>query len=289
MKKLLLILVLLFPVLTFAQSPFRFVFITDMHLQPERNAPQGFQKAIDKINELNPDFVLTGGDNIMDALGVNKDRMNLQFNMLDSMLKFFKMPVYTTMGNHDVFGIYPKSGIEQTDPEYGKVVYENKFAKRYYSFDHKGVHYLILDGISINEEKRKYYGRVDSEQMEWIKSDLSGVDNKTPIVVSIHIPLMTVFGQIIQSATTANDSSYVIANGKEVIELFKDYNLKLVLQGHLHFLEEISLYGATFITAGALSGKWWQGPNMDIEEGFLLVDFDGTNFSYEYIDYGWNP
>jgi predicted MPP superfamily phosphohydrolase len=289
MKKLLLVLVFLLPVLTFAQSPYRFVFITDMHLQPERNAPQGFQKAIDKINELNPDFVLTGGDNIMDALGVDKDRMNLQFNLLDSMLKFFKMPVYTTMGNHDVFGIYPKSGIEQTDPEYGKVVYENKFAKRYYSFDHKGVHYLILDGISINEEKRKYYGRVDSEQMEWIKSDLSGVDKKTPIVVSIHIPLMTVFGQIIQSATTANDSSYVIANGKEVIELFKDYNLKLVLQGHLHFYEEISLYGATFVTVGALSGKWWQGPNMDIEEGFLLVDFDGKNFSYEYIDYGWNP
>lgn len=289
MKKILLILVLLFPVFTFAQSPFRFVFITDMHLQPERNAPQGFRKAIDKINELNPDFVLTGGDNIMDALGVDKDRMNLQFNLLDSMLNFFKMPVYTTIGNHDVFGIYPKSGIEQSDPEYGKVVYENKFAKRYYSFDHKGVHYLILDGISVNEEKRKYYGRVDSEQMEWIKSDLSVVDKKTPIVVSIHIPLMTVFGQIIQSATTANDSSYVIANGKEVIELFKDHNLKLVLQGHLHFLEEISLYGATFITVGALSGKWWQGPNMDIEEGFLLVDFDGKNFSYEYIDYGWNP
>lgn len=289
MKKLLIILVLLFPVLTFAQSPFRFVFMTDMHLQPERNAPQGFRKAIDKINELNPDFVLTGGDNIMDALGVDRDRMNLQFNLLDSMLKLFKMPVYTTIGNHDVFGIYPKSGIEQTDSEYGKVIYENKFAKRYYSFNHKGVHYVILDGISINEEKRKYYGRVDSEQMDWIKSDLDGLDKNTPIVVSIHIPLMTVFGQIIQSATTGNDSSYVIANAKEVIELFKDRNLKLVLQGHLHFYEEISLYGATFITAGALCGKWWQGANMDIEEGFLLVDFDGKNFTWEYVDYGWNP
>lgn len=40
---------------------FSFAFITDIHLQPERNAVEGFLKAIDTINDLNPDFVITGG------------------------------------------------------------------------------------------------------------------------------------------------------------------------------------------------------------------------------------
>lgn len=45
-----------------AQSSFEFVFMTDIHIRPDMNAPKGFQMAIDAVNQLNPDFVLTGGD-----------------------------------------------------------------------------------------------------------------------------------------------------------------------------------------------------------------------------------
>ena len=37
-------------------STFEFSFLTDIHLKPEMSAPLGFQMAIDKVNELNPDF-----------------------------------------------------------------------------------------------------------------------------------------------------------------------------------------------------------------------------------------
>ncbi|MFO7670024.1 MAG: hypothetical protein R6W31_10235, partial [Bacteroidales bacterium] len=49
-----------------AQEGFTFAFLTDIHLQPELNAVAGFQKAIDTINQIRPDFVLTGGDLVMD-------------------------------------------------------------------------------------------------------------------------------------------------------------------------------------------------------------------------------
>jgi len=48
-------------------NSFRFVFMTDIHVQPELKADQGFRTAIAKVNELEPDFVITGGDLIMDA------------------------------------------------------------------------------------------------------------------------------------------------------------------------------------------------------------------------------
>ena len=59
------------------------------------------------------------------------------------------MPVYNTLGNHEVFGLYEKSGISPEHPEYGKQMYKNKLGdgKTYFSFDHIGWHFIILDGI----------------------------------------------------------------------------------------------------------------------------------------------
>ena len=84
-----------------------------------------------------------------------------------------------------------------------------------------------------------------------------------------------------------NGKGGVINNGNEVLEIFKDYNLKLVLQGHLHFLEDLYANGVHFITGGAVCGQWWEGPRNGMEEGFLQIHVNGDNFTWEYIDYGW--
>ena len=58
---------------------FEFAFMTDIHIKPEMNAPEGFQMAIDKANELNPDFVLTGGDLVYDVMRGNQERGDTLF------------------------------------------------------------------------------------------------------------------------------------------------------------------------------------------------------------------
>ena len=59
------------------EESFSFVFMTDVHLMPEENAPEGFRKAIEKINSLKPDFVISGGDQIDDALAQPYERADL--------------------------------------------------------------------------------------------------------------------------------------------------------------------------------------------------------------------
>ena len=44
-----------------SNQAFEFAFLTDIHIRPDRGAPDGFQMAIDKVNTMNPDFVITGG------------------------------------------------------------------------------------------------------------------------------------------------------------------------------------------------------------------------------------
>ena len=50
------------------ENAFSFAFLTDIHLQPELSAEAGFQWAINEVNKRNPDFVITGGDLVMDVL-----------------------------------------------------------------------------------------------------------------------------------------------------------------------------------------------------------------------------
>ncbi len=267
-------------------SNFQFVFMTDIHIEPEHNAVKGFKQAIDSVNKINPDFVITGGDLVMDALAVSYNRADSLETLYKETTKNFKMPVYNTMGNHDLFGIFKESGVDKSNQEYGEKMYEKRIAKRFYSFKHKGIVFFILDGIE-DTHKNGYIGRVDSTQLDWIKSTLDSIDKNTPIIISTHIPFVTVLPQIENGSMITNIHGLVVENANEVLNLFKDHNLKAVLQGHLHFFEDIFVHNIHFVTGGAVCSKWWEGKRNGLEEGFLVVNVKDKQLSFEYKDYGW--
>jgi Icc-related predicted phosphoesterase len=269
-------------------EPFTFIFATDIHLQHERGAVQGFKKAIEEINKINPDFVITGGDLIMDALGVDYDRADSLYNLYIETAKLIDAHVYNTMGNHEVFGLYDTSNVLRTHPEFGENIFEKRIGARYYSFIHKGVKFMILDSIEERPEGNRYHGKIDKVQIEWIKNELNNTWENTPIILSTHIPFITIISQLRGGSLKENSPGLVIENSKEVLDLFEKHNLKLVLQGHLHFYEDINILNKThFVTGGAISARWWTGPNDGLEEGFVIVNVNGDDITAEYYDYGW--
>jgi hypothetical protein len=130
---------------------------------------------------------------------------------------------------------------------------------------------------------------VDQEQITWLKEDLKKVDHEKPVAVSVHIPFITSATQLMKGSMAASNETTVITNSQEVLGLFIKHNLRLVLQGHLHFLEDIYVQGRIhFITAGAVSASWWKNkPGSILQEGFLLVHLDGQEVEWEYVDFGW--
>jgi len=270
------------------QPDFRFVFMTDIHVQPERDAAAGFRAAIARVNQIKPDFVITGGDLIMDALGQSYQRADSLYTLFIEICKEFQMPVYHVLGNHEVFGLYEKSGIQPDHPQYGKVMFKQRLGegKTYFSFNHEGWHFILLDAVEFTPERR-YIGGVDSTQLEWLKNDLTTVDKTTPIAVALHIPLVSVYEQMKNGATAAFSPGSVVKNSTDVLAAFEDYALKLVLQGHLHILEEIIYHDVHYITGGAVSGAWWQGARHGFPEGFVVVDVKGDDFSWNYETFGW--
>ncbi len=269
------------------ENEFSFLFMTDIHIQPELGATDGLIKAIDTANKLNADFVLTGGDLVFDVLRGNRPRGDSLFQLYKETIKRLKMPVYNVIGNHELFGIYEGSGISPADPDYKYGMYKRYLGETFYSFNHKGWHFIALN--SIDEKNKKYIGTIGKDQIEWLKKDIAGVSPETPIAIVLHIPLVSVQAQIYPKTDKPEVPNELwVDNRNEVLELFKKHNLRLVLQGHLHWVEDINVGGKTrFITGGAVAGRpSWKGTRTG-EEGFMLIRIKGQDINWEYIDYGW--
>ena len=293
---LIIYLIVSIPLLTYsndktASNHFRFVYMSDIHVQPELGGAEGLEAAIQAVNALRPkpDFVITGGDMIKDASRQSFGRSDSLYKLYMELKTHFEMPVYHTIGNHDVFALYASSHVDTTHPEHGKKMFMNRLGegRTYRSFDYQNWHFIQLDPIFMTPE-RKYYGKIDSVQMEWLKQDLQSIDKERPIVITTHIPFYTMLYQYENGPAAPMNKTRVINNANEISKLFEDYNLKLVMQGHLHIREDLFFRNVHYITNGAVSGDRWKGPYLGFPEGFTVVDVNGNDFEYTFQTFGWD-
>jgi Icc protein len=276
------------PAQTTSNSDFTFLFITDTHLQPELNAASGCDQCFKKARTIKSDFAIQGGDHVFDALAVSRERATSLFDLYAKTEQDLGMKIHHTIGNHDCFGVYPASGLSPADPLYGKKMYEDRFGKTYYSFDHKGVHLIVLDSIGITQD-RAYEGLVGADQLRWLKSDLDPLSPSTPIIISIHIPLVTAFDSYVPPPfTPQTHHGLSVGNAYEVIALFAGKNVIGVLQGHTHINETVWWKGVPYITGGAVCGNWWHGTRLGTPEGFTVIQVSRGKIATQYETYGFH-
>jgi 3',5'-cyclic-AMP phosphodiesterase len=264
---------------------FRFVHVTDLHIQPELRAAEGVRQCFAAINAARPDFVIAGGDLVFDALAVGHARARMLFDLYRETAERLDAPLHNTLGNHDVFGLYAKSGVAETHAQYGKRMYEELIGPRYYSFDFAGWHFVVLDSIGFTTQ-RTYIGYVDEAQFAWLESDLAKVGKTRPVVAVTHVPLSTGF---LQWMTPRHDATMIVVqNAAPVLELLHQYNVKAVLQGHTHICERLEYRGCQYITSGSVCGQSWRGPKLGVhKEGFGIVTVKNGELSYRYQPYGF--
>jgi 3',5'-cyclic AMP phosphodiesterase CpdA len=90
----------------------------------------------------------------------------------------------------------------------------------WYSWDAKGVHYIVLVNV-FNFEKM---GVLGSEQLAWLGRDLSQQSAATPIVVFTHVPLYALFPQW----------GWTTDDGAQALALLRRFERVTVLNGHIH-------------------------------------------------------
>lgn len=277
MKKLFLLSVLIICA-TFvqAQKKFSFGYFTDLHLNKDEasNSFKGLEQAIAVAKKNKVDFVLTGGDNAdVDAMKAeNLEAAKSLFQRYKDIVSNSGLKWFYTIGNHDRYW--------HSEGEYGSGLFSSYFGKPYYSFEHKGWKFIILNSTEVCNNKYC----ISDAQKNWLVSELAKTPADQPIIVSSHVPFLSLYYPVLEGYYTDADT---FVNQKEIRGLFDKHNLKLVLQGHQHLYEEIKVRGVQYITAGAISANWWGGNFHGTEEGYLQVNINGNDFSWDYVDYGW--
>lgn len=268
-------------------TPFSFIFFTDTHLEPELNAAKGCDMAFRHMRSVrNADFAIQGGDHVFDTLAVPKDRSLALWDLYEKTQQDLSLKVYHTVGNHDVMGLKIASGMSPDDPLYGKKYFRDHFGKTYYSFDHKGVHFIVLD--SVQAADRDYEGRVDAKQLQWLRTDLAALAPQAPVLVVTHIPLVTSADAYLPRDLKPHPHFQLsVVNSSEVISLFAGHNVLAVLQGHTHINEVVTWHSVLYITSGAVSGNWWKGTRLGTPEGYTVVDVGPRGVETHYETYGF--
>jgi Icc protein len=195
-------------------ADFSFVQISDSHIgftkpaNPDVTAT--LQVAIDKINAMpqKPDFIMHTGD-------LSQLSKPSEFDTLDQVLKGASpKQIYFVPGEHDMLA----DNGEQYLQRYGK----GTKGAGWYSFDHKGVHFVGL--VNVANLKAGGLGSLGHEQLEWLEDDLRGRSTSTPIVLSAHIPLWTVYP----------DWGWGTDDSEQALSYVKRFGSVTVLNGHIH-------------------------------------------------------
>jgi hypothetical protein len=193
------------------QEEFWFLQVTDTHwgfANPSVNPESAttLKRIVRSIADAKekPDFVIFTGDltHTTDSDDERRKRMG-EFKEIAAGLK--GLDVKYIPGEHDA------------SLDKGKAFIEN-FGVTHGSFDHKGIHFLMIDNVSDPAAV------VGDEQIAWMKSDLAKVDKEMPIVVFAHRPLFDLYPQW----------DWATKDGSKVVDALSSHEYVTVFYGHIH-------------------------------------------------------
>ncbi len=194
-----------------AQQDFFFVQLSDSHwgfngpvVNPD--AKGTLPKAVAAVNalEMQPDFIVFTGDLTQTTDDPEERRRRLaEFKNIVGELK--NPNVHFMPGEHDASLDRGQAWMEY-------------FGQTHYSFDHKGVHFIVVDNVSDPA------ARIGEAQLAWLKADLDARDKDARIVVFTHRPLFDLYPQW----------DWATRDGDRAIELLMPYRNVTVFYGHIH-------------------------------------------------------
>jgi 3',5'-cyclic-AMP phosphodiesterase len=266
----------------------RMAHLTDIHVMPGIVPETGMTNALQHVQQLKQpvDFILNGGDAIMDALEEDKNKTDEQFKLFLSLLKKENsLPVYHCIGNHDVWGWFIKNNRPETDKQYGKQWVQDVFEmkNRFYSFSKGKWHFIVLDSTQQNPAGG-YIGKLDEEQINWLEAELNSVTNGMFTCIVSHIPILSICAGLFFNKTESNGDLLIKRNlmHTDFLQLKKIFvkhpHIKACISGHIHLQDELTYLGIKYFCNNAVSGNWWKGNFHEFAPAYSIMDFfdDGS-------------
>ena len=189
---------------------FFFVQLSDTHWgytgPANPDAANTLRKAVATVNalEVQPDFIVFTGDLTHTTDDPKERRKRLsEFREIVGALKVKTLRFMP--GEHD-------ASLDNG------AAFKEFFGQTHYTFDHRGVHFVVLDNVSDPGAS------IGESQLAWLRADLETQSKDARIVVLTHRPLFDL----------APKWDWATRDGAKAIELLMPYRNVTVFYGHIH-------------------------------------------------------
>jgi hypothetical protein len=214
-----------------ASTDFTFAQISDSHIgfakEPNKDVVGTLRTAIQRINALpkRPHFLLHTGD----ITHLSKPE---EFDTCSELIREAKVErALYVPGEHDVFSDDGKQYLQR----YGA----GTQGLGWHSFDYKGVHFVGL--VNVANLKPGGLGVLGEDQLEWLRKDLEGLTDSTPIVAYAHVPLWAVYPKW----------GWGTEDSERALALMRRFGSATILNGHIHQVMQKVEGHVTFHTAAS--------------------------------------
>ena len=277
----------------------RVAHLPDVHVKPENKGGEGMAACLRHAQGLDPkpDFILLGGDHVMDCFRQKFDRTKVIWDLYAKVLKDeCSIPVYSCLGNHDVWG-WDKGKAETTgdEPLFGKkwAIEVAGMPDRYYSFSRGGWKFLVVDSIQPGPTPVSFAAYIDEAQRDWLNRELKETPPTTPIFFLSHVPILSAMA-LYKPRKQATAGGFVNCgdlhtDGTELLDLLSSHpNVKLCVSGHLHLMDYCRIRNLDFYCNAAVCGAWWSGAYGGFAEGYGVYDlYDDGSHDFQFLNFGW--
>ncbi len=233
------------------EYPVRFAVIGDRTGEAQEGI---YPQVLAEIERLRPDFAVTVGDMIEGYTSDSVTIANEWREYYEEINTALTMPVHLTPGNHDITfdGMLPS--------------YEQHAGKPYHSFDHRSLHFVVLD----NSRWEAGEG-FPEEQLEWIADDLKKHADASHTFVLFHKPFWYL----------------TLGTGKQdpLHDILVEHGVDAVFSGHFHQYFSGTFDNIMYTNLGSSGGGADPGPS-GLLYHFVYVTVDGQGIHIAPVKMG---
>jgi 3',5'-cyclic AMP phosphodiesterase CpdA len=194
-------------------------------------------------DDVRPSLVVNLGDDIEDE---SPEIDRARYHECVGILRGVDAKLRHVAGNHDLARLSPRDLLATWAPDHTDIVRPGDAEALYYSFDHRGIHFIVLH----TQEVKDLDVRVDAVQLEWLEQDLASTG--LPTVVLMH---HSAADQDLRGNRwfSRHPNLCLVRERRALRALFEAQGrVLLVLNGHLHWNHVDVIRGIPYVTLQSL-------------------------------------